>query len=324
MKTKRFFAALLTLAVFFGAMAQSAAMAATEPAGQVKATAAMDAPKVQSNWFGSQLRGSEKVFYNALCALRDNGGLATGSAAIDLMKGNFAGEKLTSGELKAYFDGDRSLVGAFQAGRDAFAYDNADLFYMDYSKLTLRVGKSGGNFSAKLGPKGDGNYLKSGFSSASDVAGAISASRDAVRAIASQAKKESSLRDQLKAAHDAVALRSSYAEGAYDSGVYGTLVKGGAVCEGYARSYKAVLDEMGIPCVLVAGRSDRDESHMWCEVQVDGSWLAVDPTWDDASSGGGVRYEYFLQGSGAFTASHIASGVLSPNGTNFQYPALAA
>lgn len=321
MKKNRFFATVLTLAIFFSAMVSHTAMAAVQGTEQVKTTEALAAPKGQNNWFGSQLQGNEVIFYNALCALRDSGGLRTGMASIDLMQGDFAGEKLTSSALQAYFGGDHSLAQAFQAGRDAFAYDNADLFYVDFSKLTLRVSRSGGTYSARLGAKADGSYYKEGFSSVADVTGAISASHEAVLHIAAQAKKESGVQDKLKAAHDALAGRTSYAGGAYSGTMYGALVKGNAICEGYARAYKAVLDEMSIPCVLVGGKAG-SQSHMWCKVQVSGNWLAVDPTWDDAASG--VRYDYFLQGSGVFTASHTSSGILSPGGRTFQYPALAA
>ena len=35
--------------------------------------------------------------------------------------------------------------------------------------------------------------------------------------------------------------------------ISGALTEGKAVCEGYARGFKYILDELGIPCVLISG-----------------------------------------------------------------------
>lgn len=60
----------------------------------------------------------------------------------------------------------------------------------------------------------------------------------------------------------------------------------GPVCEGYARAFKVLCDELGIPCVLTSGfarlnRPDTPERHMWNYVELDGQWYAVDVTWND-------------------------------------------
>lgn len=60
----------------------------------------------------------------------------------------------------------------------------------------------------------------------------------------------------------------------------------GPVCEGYARAFKVLCDELGIPCVLTSGTArlnaeDTPESHMWNYVELDGQWYAVDVTWND-------------------------------------------
>ncbi len=71
-----------------------------------------------------------------------------------------------------------------------------------------------------------------------------------------------------------------------------------AVCEGYAKTFKACCDIAGIPCILVSGPAglDEKESHMWCEAMMpDGSWYLVDCTWDDQKSE--VYHTYFFAGS---------------------------
>lgn len=63
----------------------------------------------------------------------------------------------------------------------------------------------------------------------------------------------------------------------------------GPVCEGYARAFKVLCDNEGIPCVLVDGLGNGG-AHMWNSVAVDGVWYAADVTWDDPGvlTGGSV------------------------------------
>ena len=49
-------------------------------------------------------------------------------------------------------------------------------------------------------------------------------------------------------------------------------------CGSYANGFKFLCDAAGIPCVIA-----RSEDHAWNEVYVDGQWLVVDVTFNDAS-----------------------------------------
>ena len=75
----------------------------------------------------------------------------------------------------------------------------------------------------------------------------------------------------------------------------GALLKGTAVCSGYAKAYEILLDAAGIPCETITGFAGG--YHAWNLVQVDGQWYHVDATWDDPTTRGGdyIRYEYFLK-----------------------------
>jgi hypothetical protein len=55
------------------------------------------------------------------------------------------------------------------------------------------------------------------------------------------------------------------------------------VCASYAAAYKALLDEAGVASVVVTGDVFDGGGHAWNKVQIDGQWLAVDPTWNDGS-----------------------------------------
>ena len=63
--------------------------------------------------------------------------------------------------------------------------------------------------------------------------------------------------------------------------VYGALVEGKAVCEGYARAMQLLLRKAGMGCSLISGKAGGDE-HMWNLVTVDGALYHLDATWDDS------------------------------------------
>ena len=115
-----------------------------------------------------------------------------------------------------------------------------------------------------------------------------------------------------------------------NSSIYFALKDNKAVCEGYARLFKSLMDKMDIPCVFISGEginldSGSRENHAWNYVFLKGDWYAVDTTWDDPIIiGGGVaskdsKYKYFLKGSNEFSASHIEDGRLADNGMEFDY-----
>ena len=72
--------------------------------------------------------------------------------------------------------------------------------------------------------------------------------------------------------------------------IYGLLVDGKAVCEGYARSMQLLLSYADMECRLINGEAG-GTIHMWNLVKVDGKWYHMDPTWNDEDAV--VRYDYF-------------------------------
>ena len=67
---------------------------------------------------------------------------------------------------------------------------------------------------------------------------------------------------------------------------YGALVEGRTVCTGYARAFKAVVDELvrqtgaDIECEEAIGFVDQ-VGHVWNRVKLNDNWYHVDLTWDD-------------------------------------------
>lgn len=88
---------------------------------------------------------------------------------------------------------------------------------------------------------------------------------------------------------------------------YGALVKGDAVCQGYALAYKYLLTRAGIPSVVISSSS---MNHAWNGVQIDGDWYQADPTWDDPTPNreGYARHAYFLLSDATFGSDDSAKG----------------
>lgn len=102
--------------------------------------------------------------------------------------------------------------------------------------------------------------------------------------------------------HDRLIERCTYDHAAADTPeyfpdaytAYGALVRGRAVCEGYAMAYMLLLDKAGIPSVRIVSEEAR---HAWTAVEIGGNLYHVDPTFDDPTgevSLGLVSHDYFL------------------------------
>ncbi len=53
------------------------------------------------------------------------------------------------------------------------------------------------------------------------------------------------------------------------------------VCQGYASAMQYLMDQLGIPCVIVTGMA-KGGPHAWNLVQLDGKWYYVDVTWGNS------------------------------------------
>lgn len=120
-----------------------------------------------------------------------------------------------------------------------------------------------------------------------------------------------------------------------NSNIYGALIENNVVCEGYAKAFKYILDDLEIPCVIICGEvvdeNGISQKHAWNEVYLNGKWYAIDVTWDDPIIIGGgnltneLRYKYFLKGSTEINKNHFQNGKMSDdeNEIEFKYPELS-
>ena len=118
--------------------------------------------------------------------------------------------------------------------------------------------------------------------------------------------------ERAKAAHDWIVNNCTYDLAGMDMyypndhSAVGPLLYGTAVCEGYAKAYQLILDELGIPNRRVTGIADGGW-HSWSEVCIGGITYAVDVTWDDPLPDvGGVRsYRYFMITKEQMAMDHV-------------------
>ncbi len=238
-----------------------------------------------------------------------------------------------------------AMLTDFMAARDAYMLDH-NLFYVDFDKMAFHYE----NGTVTIGIGSDNtrydNYLQDGFT-ADTVADAINELNAAVDTIVVEANKKDTMQKKVKAAYDAVIGSCSYAletevktpgNEYHVRTAYGALVTGEAVCAGYARAVKAVLDKMGIENVLVQGVYDDGTytgPHMWNAVRMDDHrWYMLDATMEDglreSTDNDNESESYFLvTGLDELMDDYQPNGVVSASATSdkksmeFSYPDLS-
>lgn len=118
-----------------------------------------------------------------------------------------------------------------------------------------------------------------------------------------------STREKVKAVHDWLCIHVAYDHDNYLNGTIpdssyhleGPIIYGKSVCSGYARTFQAFMETLGIDCEYIRGEATNSSGHTgghaWNKVKVDGQWYWIDVTWDDPvpdRPGIVYGYTYFL------------------------------
>ncbi|ATD54273.1 transglutaminase domain-containing protein [Clostridium chauvoei] len=83
---------------------------------------------------------------------------------------------------------------------------------------------------------------------------------------------------------------------------YGALVNKVAVCDGYSKAAKLLLNECGVECGVIV--SDQMH-HAWNYVKIDGEYYQLDITWDDpVPESNRLNYSYFNLTNAEMAKSH--------------------
>lgn len=91
---------------------------------------------------------------------------------------------------------------------------------------------------------------------------------------------------QVYTLHDRLAKRIAYSKSdSYSaSDLYGGLVQGRALCQGYAKTFQFLMQQIDISTIYLFGQTVSSELHAWNAVLLENSWYYVDLTYADITS----------------------------------------
>lgn len=258
-------------------------------------------------------------------------------------------ENLKTGNFDVEFDtlfndllheenGEATLENAFQFAMNALLFDHPEIFFLDITKMYMSTEITSlgplKTYRVKIGGLDGESYLSNSFYSKQSI-DVVSEMIETVKSNIEGSIIDDNTYNRIKFVHDYLVDTVSYDQTLSKDNIYniyGALINKVAVCEGYSKAFKYIMDDFGIPCVIVCGigqNSNGDtESHAWNYVKIDGKWYAIDCTWDDPVIVGNgyvsnsVFTKYFLKGSNDFFKDHIEDGKIVEN-SSFVYPTLS-
>lgn len=277
-----------------------------------------------NKFYYSNLDEYSKLIYEALENQKNN--LKTGNSTISIP--NQLGEVL---------ENEDSMETIFTVALRGFENDNPDIFYLDTSKMVLYYERDVfGNY--KIYIKNDenyDNYLINGFNSEQDIQSAQNTIDEIVTQIQNDINMYNDDYNKILYIHDWLTKNVKYDETISRDNkdtIYGSLVEGEAVCTGYAKAFKYLLDRLNLKTIIVQGIGINDqgqEYHAWNYAQLNNKWYGVDCTWDDPIIIGDLTnyiekpyYTYFLKGQNVFNSDHIPLKTFNGTDLKINYPEL--
>lgn len=281
----------------------------------------------EDKFYYDQLSDTAKIIYDKLFENKEK--LKKGTEKIEFNKNEF--DKILKTE-----DGMTVLSNEYQNAVDALRYDNMDFYYINFTKMVLKTitytqGKKVSYQVYLTYSENDSNYLEENLTEEK-----INQQLKEVNEKADEIIKnaQGSNYQKIQYIHNWLIDNLEYDKTYTESNtrdIYGALINGNVVCEGYAKSFKYLLDKLEIPCILVSGEAinseNKRENHMWNYVKINETWYAVDVTWDDPIilNNGELskenKYQYFCQGDN-MNSNHFVATKLTTNGQEFEYPEL--
>lgn len=185
---------------------------------------------------------------------------------------------------------------------------HAEIFWLDPSMQNFVLSSDGTMTFYPRPVSTYGTANKNGTAPSKLNTSAISSAEKQMESIA-KSITGSTRYELVKNIHDYIVKNSTYYDGSQDKASYheatGVLLNGKAMCDGYAKAFKYLCDQKGIPAVVIGGTASnalgQTGTHAWNYVKMeDGKWYSIDTGWDDpVVSGGGdnskYRYVYFLK-----------------------------
>ncbi len=220
----------------------------------------------------SKLTGSEKKLYNTLL-----NGISSHKSSITITASS------TDSVLRAYY----AIIG-----------DHPEIFYIT-GKLVF------------IGSKTLVSTVEVEYAYTASQTEQMNKEIEAVAsAILSKISVNSSSFEKLKIIHDSIILGCDYSyTGSNLHNLYGALVEGKSVCEGYAEAFQYLAQRVGVMTLAVTGDVGV-EGHMWNMVRLENEFYHIDPTHDDptGSEKDYIQYDYF----NLTTAEILQTRTISP------------
>lgn len=181
-------------------------------------------------------------------------------------------------------------------------YDNPQIFWIDLTKGFSRVSD---NSSATILGKyifKDNDQKSNYIYNKTQVLDMKTTLDNNIEQVKSMLTSQMSEYQKTKIVHDWIVKKTVYDTTAPNAhNIYGAMVDGRAVCEGYAKALQFLLYKVGIQCLYVTGvgtnTDNQTENHAWNIAKVEGNWYQLDATWDDPAviqSLTDFSYDYFL------------------------------
>jgi hypothetical protein len=190
-----------------------------------------------NKYFYNQLEEYSQMIYKAFETNKEN--MKTGTYTVEL--GN------TFSTLLNETNGQETLGEYYQSAIEAYTYDNPDVFYLNPNKMYLNIETTtrGSNvtYNVYINSGEEANYLIDEFASKEQINNAISEIEQVRNQILQN--KKSTTYDNIKMVHDYLVENIEYDTTISKSNIYniyGAMINHEAVCEGYARSFKYLMD----------------------------------------------------------------------------------
>lgn len=143
------------------------------------------------------------------------------------------------------------------------------------------------------------------------------------------AKKHVSDYEKTLFIHDSLSQMIKYSNknGKACHTIIGALINGQAVCDGYSKAFKYLLDQTSIESLIVSGtacnqKSLKHENHSWNMVKIGGKWCHVDLTFNTSIRiNDYLRYDYFGLSNVQINTDHTFIENMYPRslGNEFEY-----
>lgn len=280
-------------------------------------------------YFYNQLNSYSKSIYEKISNNKEN--MKSGTYKLEF------GE--TFNDLLEQENGAEFLQDYYQSAVETYLNDNPDVFYLDPTKMYINIKTIKKVFCTTYDVYIDcgkmPNYLADEFNSKNKILEAEQKIKNEVDKLLAKIDTGTDY-DKILMVHDYLVNNCSFDESLQKNNIYnlyGAIVNKEAVCEGYTKAFKYIMDKIGIECVMIIGTATNSEkvteSHAWNYINLNNKWYAIDVTWDDpivrghGYLGNDIKYKYFLKGSKVMDKDHFKSGQFTQEGQVYTYPTLS-